>query len=202
MKYIANIITKSKIELSCFFNISSSLEDVDVSIPTLIIGWKEVKEYFPEQDILNNKICDNIYWTFSKREKRHRFENDINNFIEIVNDFIEKNVNYRFFNYVLSNQTKRDNFISYINKGHHSIYYNSRFIYIYDISTSTTFGVSLKDLNFIGIKTKCFIDKLNVNNNNIITDNLNFIDNQSLHLIKDNIKIVPFLNYLKNEDIY
>ena len=100
MKYIANIITKNKLEVSSFFNVSKSLEDIDVSIPTLIIGWKDVKDFFPEQNILENKICDNIFWTFSKREKRHKYEEDLEKFSLHVNEYINKVINYHFFNLV------------------------------------------------------------------------------------------------------
>ena len=84
MRYIANIITKSKINLGSFFNITNDLNNVDKSIPTLIIGWDEVKKIFPEQNILEKKIDDMLYWTFSKREKRYQYEIDLENFISIV----------------------------------------------------------------------------------------------------------------------
>jgi hypothetical protein len=71
MKYIGNIVTKSKIEVSSFFNVTSDFNSIDTNTPTLIIGWSYVKELFPEQDILNEKINDNVLWTFSKREKRY-----------------------------------------------------------------------------------------------------------------------------------
>lgn len=202
MGYIANIVTKNKIDVNSFFYVSKTLEDVDVSLPTLIIGWKEVKEYFPDQDILDDKICDNIFWTFSKREKRHKFESDYEKFIQYVNKHIETVVNYRFFNYVLSTEQKRSNFINHLNKGNCSIYYNSRFLYVYDIANSMTLGVSLKDIEYIGINVKEFIKVLNKNDNNIVTDNLNFISEEAFQLIKDNIKIAPYLYYLKNSDIY
>lgn len=69
MRYIGNIITNSSIETSKFFNVVSDLKNIDISIPTLIIGWDNVKKLYPEQNILNNKINENISWTFSKREK-------------------------------------------------------------------------------------------------------------------------------------
>ena len=201
MKYIGNIVTNFKIEISSFFNITSDYNSVDTSIPTLIIGWKNVKELFPEQNILCNKIKDNVYWTFSKREKRYRYENDLEQFISMVVKEVNKNANYHFFNYAIATKNRRENFISYIKKGNCSIYYNSRFLYVYNILDSTTIGISLNDLSYIGINTKLFINELSTSNN-ILCDNLNFIDNESFLLIKDNIKIAAYLNYLKNSDIY
>lgn len=200
--YIGNIITKNKINVSAFFNVSTDIDSVDTNIPTLIIGWSEVKKLFPEQNILNNKITDNISWAFSKREKRYKYEIDLNNFIEYVVSKINDSTNYKFFNYILSTEEKRIGFINYVNNGGNSIYHNSRFVYIYNPKDKNTIGVSLKDISYIGIEISTFIQSLNKNNNNILCDNLKFIDNESFPLIKDNVKVIAYLNYLKNADIY
>ena len=201
MKYLANIITKNKIEVSSFINVSKNILDVDLSLPTLIIGWNEVKTFYPNQDILNKCITDNVKWTFSKREKRYQYEEDIVKFIDEVAKKLNENVNYRFFNYVLASQNKRDNFLSYIKKGNCSIYYNTRFLYVYNVNDDITIGISLVDLNYIGVNVKEFILSLK-SSNNIICDNLKFIDSNSFNLIKDNIKNIAYLNYLRNCDIY
>jgi hypothetical protein len=202
MKYIANIITHSKLDVSNFFNVTCDFYSVDTNLPTIIIGWNNVKELFPEQDILTKKISDTISWTFSKREKRHQYEKDIDVFIKGVISSLDDKINYKFFNYILSTQQKRERFISYINKGECSIYHNSRFLYVYCHTDNITLGISLRDLFYVGVDAKSFVKLLNVNGNNIITDNLNFLDNQSLGLLKDNIKVAAYLNYLKNSDIY
>lgn len=201
MKYIANIITNNKIEISSFFNITSNISKIDINLPTLIIGWSEVKKLYPEQNILDCKINDNLYWTFSKREKRFKYEQDLENFIKKVISELNSKINYRFFNYVLASPEKRLNFINYINNGYCSIYYNSRFLYIYNIKDNIIIGISLNDLNYININVKNFIQSLIVKNN-IICDNLKCIDENSFILIKNNVKIIAYLNYLKNSDIY
>lgn len=201
MRYIGNIITNSSIEISKFFNVVSDLKNIDISIPTLIIGWDNVKKLYPEQNILNNKINENISWTFSKREKRYQYEKDLKNFIESVVKEINDKINYHFFNYLLASETRRKNFIDYIKNGESSIYYNSRFLYAYNANDSITIGVSLKDLFYIGINPKFLIDIFN-ENNIIICNNIKDIGDDSFFLVKDNIKIVAYLNYLKNKDIY
>ena len=202
MKYIANIVTKNKIEISEFFNVIADLESADISLPTLIIGWDEVKRYFPEQDILEKQITPTISWTFSKREKRYQYEKDVSVFVERVIKQLDKIVNYHFFNYLLSTDKKKNDFYEYINKGGNSIYYNSRFVYIYNPINKTTLGVSLQDLKYIGIDIQIFLKEINKNNNNNIADSLKFITQSSFPLIKDNTKVLPYLNYLKNFDIY
>lgn len=202
MRHIANIITKGKLDISSFFNVTTSLEGIDTNTPTLIIGWGIVKELFPEQDILTPIIKENISWTFSKREKRYQYEKDIENFINNVVKNINNKINYRFFNFILATKDRRNKFISYIQSGLNSIYYNSNFLYIYNIKDNITIGISLNDLNYIGINTMQFLLLLNKNNNNLICENLKCITPDSYSLIKDNLKIVSYLNYLKNSDIY
>ncbi len=201
MKYIANIVTKNKIQISEFYNVVDDINLIDNSLPTLIIGWGIVKDIFPNQNILFKNITDNIEWTFSKREKRYQYEKDINMFIKKTICFLENNVNYHFFNFILSSEIKRNNFIKYVQKGNCSIYYNSKFLYIYNCIDKITIGISLRDLFYIGINIKNFIIDLN-KNNNIIINNIDFIDNDALFLIKDNTKSIAYLNYLKNSDIY
>lgn len=202
MRHIANIITKHKIEVSSFFNVTSDFIGINTKIPTLIVGWADVKELFPNQDILNSRIDDNITWTFSKREKRYQYEKDLSAFIDKVVKDIDKKVKYRFFNFILSSQNRRDDFIEYVQSGPCSIYYNTQFLYVYNIKDNITIGVSLVDLAYAGINPKDFILTLNKYNNNIICENLKCINSDSYTLIKDNTKIIAYLNYLRNGDIY
>jgi hypothetical protein len=201
MGYIGNIVTKSKLEVSSFFNVTPDFHGIDTSIPTLIVGWNEVKELFPNQDILNQKISDNIHWTFSKREKRYKYEQDIVDFTtKVVNDLNDK-VKYCFFNYALSSEEKRKRFVNYVKAGNCSIYYNTRFLYVFNGNDFKIIGLSLVDLTYIGVNIEDFISSLAVKGN-IICDNLKCIDYASYNLIKDNTKIIAYLNYLRNNDIY
>jgi hypothetical protein len=202
MGYIANIVTKSKLNVGSFFNVTSNFKSIDDSKPTLIIGWSEVKELFPEQDILNSYINENISWTFSKREKRYKYEKDLEEFINKSVRNLNNIVNYRFFNFILASSEKRESFLNYVQNGNCSIYYNSRFLYVFSSNDNMTFGISLNDLRYVGLDVKNFIKTLNSNNNNLIIDNLSFIEDDSLSLIRDNTKIVAYLNYLKNSNIY
>lgn len=202
MEFIANIITNNVIKTSRFIKVSSSLDEVNLNLPTLIIGWENVKNMFPEQDILNEKINDKISWTFSKRERRYRYEKDLDNFVNKVVSELNEKITYSFFNYILASDERKLNFIQFINEGDCSIYHNSRFIYIYNSKHDLIIGISIKDLNYIGIDIDDFINMLNKNDKNIVVNNLNNIDEESFFLIKDNIKIIPYLNYLQKKDIY
>ena len=147
MGYIANIVTKSKADFGLYFNVTSDFSAIDITIPTLIVGWEEVKQLFPTQNILDTKISNTISWTFSKREKRYQYERDITNFISGIIKQLNENIKYRFFNFILASPDKRNSFITYVQSGNCSIYYNSRFLYVYNIKDSYTIGISLADWN-------------------------------------------------------
>lgn len=202
MCHIGNIITESKIDITNFFNVTYDYGSVNKDLPTLIVGWEKVKSLFPEQNILNNKINDDLYWTFSKREKRYQYEKDLKSFTDNVINSLEDKIKYRFFNYLLSSEERRKDFINYIKKTNSSLYYNSRFLYVYVPADEITIGVSLKDLNYIRVDVDSFIKDISSEGNKIISNNVNDIGTDSFPIIKDNIKIFPYLNYLKNRDIY
>ena len=157
MKHIANIVTTYKLDVSEFFNVVKDYNDIDKTIPTLIVGWKEVKKLFPSQDILISYIDDNTTWTFSKREKRFQYEKDIKLFIDNIIKNLNNNVNYKFFNYILYSKKKQETFIEYVKKGNCSLYHNSRFLYIYNYIDKVTLGISINDLKFININVGKFI---------------------------------------------
>lgn len=202
MRYIGNIVTKNKIDVSEFFLVTDDMSSVDTTVPTIVIGWSLVKEIFPEQNILESYIKDNISWTFAKREKRCKYEQDIESFVKMCTEKMLENINYKFFNYLVASPEKRENFVNFINRGGCYMYYNARFLYVYSPNSKMTIGLSLTDLKYIGIKIKSFLSMLNIGGNNFIVNNLDFLSNDSLILLKDNIKVAAYLNYLKNSDIY
>lgn len=202
MKYIANIISKSSVKVGEFFNVVKTIDKIDPSLPTMIVGWSLVKELFPEQDILEEVITPNMAWTFSKREKRYKYEKDMENFISDVLKKLDDSVNYTFFNYMLSPSDKRASFHRYMDQGGNYIYRNSRFVYVYNPQHNITFGISLNDIKYIGISIDTFISSLNRMSNNHIVEDISFLDEFSLRFIKDNVKAVAYLYYLKFSDIY
>jgi hypothetical protein len=92
--------------------------------------------------------------------------------------------------------------VDFVNRGGCYMYHNSRFLYVYNPNSKMTIGISLMDLRYAGVKIKSFISMLDIDGNNFITNSLDFIDENSFILLKDNIKVAAYLNYLKNSSIY
>src|ERR1035437_9321310 len=93
---IANIVSKTKISVSDEFNVVKTMDEINHSLPTLVVGYDYVKKTFPEFDITNIQLKENVYWTFKKTEKRDKFEEDMNWFIYKAYHELVKNISYIF----------------------------------------------------------------------------------------------------------
>jgi hypothetical protein len=196
MKYIANIITKSKIDVGEYINVTNTLDEVNLQIPTLIIGWENVKRFYPQVDILNKKITDTIFWTYSNREKRQEYEPDLNKFIRDLFVNLGITVKYTFFNVLTSKLKRIKDFIKYIQSDLPKvIYVTNKNVYIYNGEQIT--GFSISDLEYYGIKKEKVINLLKRNINNRLFFNDNFLTWKIKKTIGDNDKIIPFLYSLK-----
>lgn len=196
MNYIGRIITKNKLESSTLFDITSSLKKVNDDIPTLIIGWNNAKTIYGDNlDILDKKISKNLYWTFSKREKRNDYENDITLFYKKVIDSIYEKVKYTYLDFLLYNNNKLLSFINFMKNDtiKKIIYIKDNFIYI---SCGTdVYGILLDNILYLGYDKKYFLEQIK-SNNIVITDD-NFLDNNVKKNINNNI-IIPYLFSLFN----
>lgn len=198
MKYIANIITKSRLDVGEYINVTKDITKVDLTIPTLIIGWAMVKEIYPNADILNKQISETVYWTYSNREKRQEYEPDLAKFIKNAFSRLETSIKYTFFN-VLTNPLSRNKcLLKYINSPITKIVYiTDKHIFIYDSKQVT--GVSLSDLEFYGFERERVIDILKRNSYNRLVFSDSFLNFKIKRSIGDNGKIVPFLYSIKND---
>lgn len=198
MKYIANIITKSRLDVGEYINVSKDITKVDLTIPTLIIGWAMVKEIYPNADILNKQISETVYWTYSNREKRQEYEPDLAKFIKNAFGRLETSIKYTFFN-VLTNPLSRNKcLLKYINSPMTKIVYiTDKHMFIYDSKQVT--GVSLSDLEFYGFERERIINILKRNTYNRLIFSDSFLNFKIKRSIGDNGKIVPFLYSIKND---
>lgn len=198
MKYIANIITKSRLDVGEYINVTKDITKVDLTIPTLIIGWAIVKEIYPNADILNKQISETVYWTYSNREKRQEYEPDLAKFIKNAFSRLETSIKYAFFN-VLTNPLSRNKcLLKYINSPITKIVYiTDKHIFIYDSKQVT--GVSLSDLEFYGFERERIINILKRNSYNRLVFSDSFLNFKIKRSIGDNGKIVPFLYSIKND---
>lgn len=197
---IANIITDTKLTLTNQFNVVSSMDEIIHGIPTLIIGFKLVNHLYPNFDILNIEVEKNIYWTFKKNEKRDKYNDDLNWFIEKVYNDLTKNCNYIFVDLIqLKNVSLIKVFrkIKSINKI--TSYINNDMVYI--SGENLIFGVDLNLIEYVGLDRNKILNKIkNISNvflcnNEIIIEYKRYYDDLGLP-----IKYIPYLYSINNEE--
>jgi len=126
-------------------------------IPTLIIGWDNVKKHYPEQSILNSKITDKLYWTYSLNENESKSKSDIESFLNFsIKKFFNKNL--ITYDAIIDGEF-RDFILNNINPKIRSfIYFNKDACYIYN--DKNTYAISILSLNFIGKDYKKILTSL------------------------------------------
>lgn len=157
MRFIANILTDKKFINSELYNVVDNKDKLIDGIPTLVIGWGFTKKMYPNASILNWSIDNNIYWTYGKREKRSRYEENIEKFRQFaISNFI-KSVKYKFYNLLIINNDEKDYIVSLLSKSDGSIVYiNYNMVYILDNNKGLVIGFSLRDIDYIGKDRKKF----------------------------------------------
>ena len=176
MAKIGNIVTESPNNPQYYlFNVVDDLSLIDDSLPTLVIGLDNAKKYIKDFSILKKSYDNNmLQWTFTKRERRKEYNDDLNSFKEycILKDV--KNIKYSYIdiiNYPLSRIKKMIKYINSYDVKYCFITKNSNFIFIYSKKYNTVWGLSLTLCEYIGIAKKKVIEKIRINPyNNIIKD--------------------------------
>lgn len=169
----------------------------DNNIPTLLIGKKELNDRGYNLSVLNRQIDKNLYWTYTKMEKRNIHEQDINLFYNLVFKKICGDIKYFNINVYMMSYSVIKNIIDtlldgniykciYIQKNHVFIYYNNKVI-----------GVSLDEIKYVGIDITKVVNILtNSKNSDIITSN-NFIKNEVKNYLTNKEYLTPYLYFIE-----
>lgn len=198
--FLGNIVSENKINIDCLFNISHNIDNINKEIPTLIIGWDFCKSIFSDLNlsILDKKINENTFWTFSKKEKRIDYEKDLKFFYEKCINSIGKNVKYRYINILTCGLNIIKNIIKKIHSNE-SVYiyiYNNSFIYIY--VDNEIIGIDFNSIDYLNINRKK-IYKILYGRNNKVFFNEEFLSIGVKEITNNNKRIIPYLYSIKNE---
>jgi len=153
--YIGNIVTTKNIDVNNRFNVVNSIELIDKTKPTLIVGWDIVRSNYGENvDFIDRKLADNIFWTFNKSEHRDHQQHDLFVFKEYCyNKFVE-NINYIFIDPLVLTYDEHKAILDRISLNiDNNITYNvGEMVYLYDGKT-TIYGFNLIFYKYMGDKT-------------------------------------------------
>ena len=163
MRYIANILTKSKVKFGRLFNKTQQKETLIDGIPTLIIGWELTREIYPEADILDWRIDDTTYWTFGSRERRNVYEERLRNFTSMAIDRFSQSVRYRYVNLLTAGEDEKREIIAEIDSISRKVFFIKKdIVYLYG-GSDTVSGFSLRDIRYEGKKARAILDRISSN---------------------------------------
>jgi hypothetical protein len=155
---IANIVTNNKINVSEDFNVVKSMDEIIHGLPTLIISFSYVNKHYPEFDVMEMHIQDNLYWTCTPSEGRDKFREDVFHFVYMVYKDLFEKVSYIFVDPIQYKSKALLKITRKILSSKNKItYIYGKMIYIF--TDNIIFGVDLNLLEYIGldfekIKTK------------------------------------------------
>ena len=176
MKFIANILTDKKFTGNELYNVVNSKELLIHDIPTLVVGWEFTKSLYPDVDITDWAIDDKI----------EKFKN-------IAINSVISSVKYKFINILADKQSAKE-FISKVDaeSGITSYYYNG-IVYVYIPSEGVVYGISLRDIDYVGNNPKTFLSQLNGKENvkSVTTDGV--ISPETKFAFNGNNYVMPYI---------
>ena len=167
------------------------------TLPTLIIGWKTAKEY--NVKITNHHIGENLWWTFSPKERRSIYLKDVSKFVgEAIKELV-KNIKYTNIDPIVQDLRTLKSMIAEI-RGSNNIsayLFNDRIIYIY--ADTKIYGIDLKVIDMIGFKRDSLIKKIK-DIAEIYSDDDEVYERYKEYLdyIYDDAKYIPYFMSLEN----
>ena len=162
MKTLGYIVVGKKIaDIEGFVEQVHSIEEADSTKPILIVGWQNAKQ-FEGYNILDRKLSDGVFWTFSKSENRYEFEKDIKKFYNYIINNILNSIIYNYINiYKLRYNELKETYNKFISKDRGYIYISNDMIYT--MEGNVVSGVSFAMLEYCGISREKVIDKIKAN---------------------------------------
>lgn len=176
-KPIANIVTDTlKTRFDIKVNKCKSLEEIDKSLPTLIIGLGNAKKYINDFNILKKEYKEQkIWWTFLRTERMTDYQEDLQSFYETAIKYSVESIDYEYVDILECDYKRSKNILKYLlYSNDEKIGYidnNGSFLFIYSKKYKKIWGFSLSTMKFYSIKD-CSIDKTikNIKNIDIIKD--------------------------------
>ena len=189
---IGNIVSTTNINVSEDFNVVQSLDDIIQVLPTLIIGWDYVKKNYPNYDIIDRKLSDNLFWTFKKTERRDFHEEDIYNFVLNTYAGIVKNITYHFVDPFMLTRKSIIKILTKLKSTKTIAYCHDDMCYIY--FDNIILGFNLSFLEFIGLNREKIIKRIIEKTSIFLSKDNIFIEyKQRVESLDNQVKYVPVL---------
>lgn len=182
------------------FNKVSSMDEIDPSLPTIIVGMDLASENIDSSAFsVIDRFSGDVCWTFTKRERRAENAEDLSKFKKMVLMSYLSSVTYEYVNFTCYTLDRLKKFINYINGSDEKTCFltkEGRFIFIYSVVYNRVWGLSLSLCDYIGVDRKKVIQKIKSNSHNHIMNGVSFADDDIRSMIGDNTHLIlPALAY-------
>jgi len=176
------------------------MDEIIEGLPTIIVGWKFMTQFFPEQDILEKQIDEKTFWTYARTEKRSDYEVDIENFITFAHKYLVNNVFYVFIDPIQYKLSKIKKVLAKIKSSEKIIsYHHGDMVYI--CTDNIVFGVDLLLLEFIGLNRAKVLSKIEADSNVFLTEPNILIEYKDyVERLGNQVKYVPYLYSIGNNE--
>jgi hypothetical protein len=197
---LGNIVCKDEIKVSEIFNVVKTINEIDNSLPTLIVGFDLICSLYPDFNILEFKVDANTYWTFKRTERRDKFEEDLSKFTEVAYSSLINNIKYIHIDFLLHNPRQLKKIFKKILYGEKIVsvqYKNNIFIYLENI----IFGLDLEMLRFMKVNVDKILTKIKLKSLSFLQDDSIFIKyKKEVQILGNKEYYLPFLYSIKNEN--
>lgn len=190
--FIGNVVTETEFS-DKRYNVCKSYDEINTNLPTLIIGWKNVKDIFGEENvsILRKNINENTFWTFDIQERKVDYEVDIDNFESVCLGILNDRINYVYVDLLHDNRKKVKKIIRKIYNLKNIISFkNDNMFYIFD--ENLVFGVDLNIVEFLGLDKQKIINKIN-SMSSVTLDKNEIFNICSGYVQNNNTKLIPYI---------
>ena len=199
--YLGRIITKSKNLKTLDFICKKDEYSEDYSLPTLVIGKENAKKVFGDSlSFIDRSPDEMLSWTFMKTENRQNFETDLENFNKKIINRIKENFEYYSFDLLCAKYSAIKRLIKALKVGSQLrfIYVSDKQIYIYlNNGKKTVVGVSLQEIEYLGIKPEKAIEYLRKLPNIVFIKDENFLNHETKNYFSNISIFIPYLYFLK-----
>lgn len=193
---VANIISKNPVKVPEEFNVVESMDEIIHGLPTLIVGFDYVNKHYPDFDITEYKVSENLYWIFKKTEKRDKHEEGLTWFIKKVYSEMMSDVKYIFVDAIQYGKkpiSKIIRKILSIEKKY--FYFDGNMLFIY--GDNYIFGVDFVQLKYIGVNVESLKEQIKKRKKFFICNDSKYLS--TIKSLENEPHKIPFMFYLRNE---
>jgi len=198
MQKIGNILTNQNMVCSPHINMVNDINCIMGDLPTMVIGYDLVKEFFDEYiSIKSTHLVDNFYWTFNKFENNSKYMVDYDDFLTMCLDNYVKSFTYIYIDVIHYRLSKIKKILKKISTSEEVVYFIcDDMVYLY--VGKLIFGINLEICSYIGLDKGRLLDKVkNISHYGFNKNDLVYKYDDLAWRLKDNKFYLVLFNFLE-----